>query len=61
MIALVMIREFNGWTVRQTHEASLFWADIQYALNLLLVQCRVPQSKWRWSWSPIGSRPTLGF
>ncbi len=34
MIALVMIREFKGWTVPQTHEALLFRADIQYALNL---------------------------
>jgi hypothetical protein len=34
IIALLLIREFQGWTVPQTHEALLFRADIQYALNL---------------------------
>ena len=34
MIGLLLIREFHGWTVPQTHEAILFRADIQYALNL---------------------------
>lgn len=31
---LLLIREFKGWTVPETHEAVLFRADIQYALNL---------------------------
>ena len=34
MIGLLLIREFHGWTVPQTHEAILFRSDIQYALNL---------------------------
>lgn len=34
MVGLLLIREFQGWTVPQTHEAILFRADIQYALNL---------------------------
>lgn len=34
MIGLILIRELHGWTVPQTHEAILFRADIQYALNL---------------------------
>lgn len=34
IIGLLMIRELHGWTVPQTHEAVLFRADIQYALNL---------------------------
>ncbi len=34
MIGLIMIRELFGWTVPQAHEAILFRADIQYALNL---------------------------
>ena len=34
IIGLLMIRELYGWTVPQTHEAVLFRADIQYALNL---------------------------
>lgn len=34
IIGLLLIREFHGWTVPQTHEAILFRADIQYALNL---------------------------
>jgi hypothetical protein len=31
---LLLIRDFKGWTVPETHEALLFRADIQYALNL---------------------------
>ncbi len=31
--ALLLIREFQGWTVPQTHEALLFRTDIQFALN----------------------------
>ena len=34
MIGLILIRELYGWTVPQAHEAILFRADIQYALNL---------------------------
>lgn len=34
IIGLILIRELHGWTVPQTHEALLFRADIQYALNL---------------------------
>lgn len=34
MVGLLLIRELYGWTVPQTHEAVLFRADIQYALNL---------------------------
>jgi hypothetical protein len=34
VIGLLLIRELHGWTVPQTHEAVLFRADIQYALNL---------------------------
>lgn len=34
MIGLLMIRQFQGWTVPQTHEAALFRTDIQFALNL---------------------------
>lgn len=34
MLGLLLIRELQGWTVPQTHEALLFRADIQYALNL---------------------------
>ena len=34
IIGLLMIRELHNWTVPQTHEAILFRADIQYALNL---------------------------
>lgn len=34
IIGLILIRELHGWTVPQTHEAILFRADIQYALNL---------------------------
>lgn len=32
--ALLLIREFQGWTVPQTHEALVFRTDIQFALNL---------------------------
>ena len=34
IIGLLLIRDFQGWTVPQTHEALLFRSDIQYALNL---------------------------
>ncbi|MFG0261947.1 MAG: hypothetical protein ACF788_06120 [Novipirellula sp. JB048] len=34
MIGLLIIRQFQGWTVPQTHEAALFRTDIQFALNL---------------------------
>ena len=34
IIGLLLIRELHNWTVPQTHEAILFRADIQYALNL---------------------------
>ena len=34
MLGLLLIREFQGWTVPQAHEAVLFRTDIQYALNL---------------------------
>lgn len=34
MLGLLLIREFQGWTVPQAHEAILFRSDIQYALNL---------------------------
>jgi hypothetical protein len=34
IIGLLLIRDFQGWTVPETHEAILFRADIQYALNL---------------------------
>lgn len=34
IIGLLLIRDFQGWTVPETHEAVLFRADIQYALNL---------------------------
>lgn len=34
MVGLLLIREFKGWTVPETHQAVLFNADIQYALNL---------------------------
>ena len=34
MLGLLLIREFQGWTVPQAHEAVLFRSDIQYALNL---------------------------
>ena len=34
MAGLILIRDLNAWTVPQTHEAVLFRADIQYALNL---------------------------
>ena len=34
MIGLLLIRDFKGWTVPEAHEAVLFRADIQYALNL---------------------------
>ena len=34
IIGLLLIRDFQGWTVPETHEALLFRADIQYALNL---------------------------
>lgn len=34
MVGLVLIRELQGWTVPQTHEAVLFRSDLQYALNL---------------------------
>jgi hypothetical protein len=34
IIGLLLIRDFQGWTVPQTHEAVLFRSDIQYALNL---------------------------
>jgi hypothetical protein len=34
IVALLLLREFQGWTVPQTHEALLFRADIQFALNL---------------------------
>ena len=34
ILGLMLIRDFQGWTVPQTHEALLFRADIQYALNL---------------------------
>jgi hypothetical protein len=31
---LLLIRDFKGWTVPETHHALLFHTDIQYALNL---------------------------
>jgi len=34
ILGLLLIRDFHGWTVPQTHEALLFRADVQYALNL---------------------------
>jgi Na+-translocating ferredoxin:NAD+ oxidoreductase RNF subunit RnfB len=34
MCGLLLIREFQNWTVPQTHEAILFRSDVQYALNL---------------------------
>lgn len=34
IIGLLLIRDFKGWTVPETHEAVLFRSDIQYALNL---------------------------
>ena len=34
IIGLLLIRDFKGWTVPETHEAILFRADVQYALNL---------------------------
>ena len=34
MLGLLLIREFQGWTVPQAHEAVLFRSDVQYALNL---------------------------
>ena len=34
IIGLLLIRDFKGWTVPETHEALLFRTDIQYALNL---------------------------
>lgn len=34
IIGLLLIRDFKGWTVPEAHEAVLFRADIQYALNL---------------------------
>lgn len=34
IIGLLLIRDFQGWTVPETHEAILFRSDIQYALNL---------------------------
>ena len=34
IIGLLLLRELHGWTVPQTHEAVLFRADVQYALNL---------------------------
>ena len=34
MCGLLLIREFQDWTVPQTHEAVLFRSDVQYALNL---------------------------
>ena len=34
IVGLLLIRDFQGWTVPETHEALLFRADIQYALNL---------------------------
>ena len=34
IIGLLLIRDFKGWTVPETHEALLFHTDIQYALNL---------------------------
>ena len=34
IVGLLMIRDFKGWTVPETHEAILFRSDIQYALNL---------------------------
>ena len=34
IIGLLLIRDFKGWTVPETHEAILFRSDIQYALNL---------------------------
>jgi len=34
MCGLLLIREFQNWTVPQTHEAALFRSDVQYALNL---------------------------
>jgi hypothetical protein len=34
MCGLLLVREFNNWTVPQTHEAVLFRSDLQYALNL---------------------------
>ena len=34
MIGLLLIRDIMGWTVPEAHEAILFRADIQYALNL---------------------------
>jgi hypothetical protein len=34
ILGLLLIRDFQGWTVPQTHHALLFRTDIQYALNL---------------------------
>lgn len=34
IVGLLLIRDFQGWTVPETHEAILFRSDIQYALNL---------------------------
>jgi hypothetical protein len=34
VLGLLAIRDFFGWTVPEAHEAILFRADIQYALNL---------------------------
>lgn len=34
MCGLLLVREFNHWTVPETHEAVLFRSDVQYALNL---------------------------
>lgn len=34
IVGLLLIRDFKGWTVPETHEAILFRSDIQYALNL---------------------------
>lgn len=34
IVGLLLIREFQSWTVPEAHEALLFRADIQYALNL---------------------------
>lgn len=34
MIGLLLIREFHGWTVSETHQVILFRSDIQYAVNL---------------------------
>ena len=34
MCGLLLVKEFQNWTVPQVHEAALFRSDVQYALNL---------------------------